>query len=240
MEKKVFSAASIGLLLSLFTFYTLAVSGNAHDNNETKLKSPQRAALTYEQEENDVMNIDHAALLKKNPDYIGWLDIPGTAISYPMVQAADNKYYISRTFAGESNKAGSIFLDFRSARDFSGMNTVIYGHAMRNGTMFTTLKEYMKNKYCEENTDIRIYTPEGSVLVYKIFAAYETDIYSDCFTFYDVTGQARGLWLASMLSHSWYNFGVELAASDKVITLVTCVGGKDKAARYVVQAVRIG
>ena len=85
-------------------------------------------------------SIDLAALQAVNADVLGWLSIPDTAISYPLVQGADNDYYLAHTWNRSSSAVGAIFMDARCASDRSGFNTVIYGHRMNNGSMFASLK----------------------------------------------------------------------------------------------------
>ena len=105
-------------------------------------------------------SIDLAALQAVNADVLGWLSIPDTAISYPLVQGADNDYYLAHTWNRSSSAVGAIFMDARCASDRSGFNTVIYGHRMNNGSMFASLKYYNDPSYRQAHP--RIYLVDAS------------------------------------------------------------------------------
>lgn len=117
---------------------------------------------------------DLEGLVKINPEVVGWLWVEGTEISYPLVQAGDNQKYLDTSYNLEHSSAGSIFMDFRNPSDFSGDNTVIYGHNMKNGSMFGSLKEFADPHYRAEHSFVYVFIP-GGVLQYRIFAAYKTE-----------------------------------------------------------------
>lgn len=92
--------------------------------------------------------MDLPALQQVNSDVIGWIAIPGTEISYPLVQDTDNDYYLTHTWNQNSSAVGAIFMDCRCSADFSGFNTIVYGHRMNNGSMFAALKHYKSRISC--------------------------------------------------------------------------------------------
>ena len=103
-------------------------------------KAPEILGTTAAQDESTVFpEVDFDGLSQINPDIVGWLYIPGADISYPVVQAGDNDYYLDRMFDGTRNSAGSIFLDAYCASDFSDRHSIIYGHHMRDLSMFARL-----------------------------------------------------------------------------------------------------
>ena len=106
--------------------------------------------------------IDWAALREINPDIVGWIVVDGTPIDYPVVRGRDNDIYLSRTFTGERNASGAIFMDFRNQQDFSDPLTLVHGHNMQNGSMFAGLHDFTGESF-------RIYTP-GGVLEFEVFA----------------------------------------------------------------------
>lgn len=106
--------------------------------------------------------IDFPSLAEINEDITGWLFAPKQGIDYPVVQGGDNDFYLRRLFTGESNKLGSIFMDYRNQRDFSDKNTLIYGHNMRDGSMFAALTKYQDQSYYEEFPAMELYTPGGN------------------------------------------------------------------------------
>ncbi|MDL2217473.1 class B sortase [Christensenellaceae bacterium OttesenSCG-928-M15] len=113
-------------------------------------------------------------LMALNGDYIGWLEISGTDISYPVVRGEDNEVYLKRTFLGESNPAGSLFMDASNSRGFEGLHAVIYGHNMKDGSMFGTLDAYLNETFLEAHPYITITTTEGRRLTYCVFQAIKT------------------------------------------------------------------
>lgn len=103
-----------------------------------------------------------------NPDIVAWLLIPETEISYPVVQGEDNQYYLKHTFRGEEHIAGSIFLDYRNQPDFSDSRSIIYGHNMKDGSMFHSLKEFQEDGYLEEHGEIWLLLPADIEKIYRI------------------------------------------------------------------------
>ena len=106
------------------------------------------------------LQVDFAALWEANPDVVGWIYCPGTTIDYPILQADDNDAYLRHMLDGSYNTAGSIFLDCSCAGDFSGANTIVYGHNMKNGSMFGCLPDYAEQEFYDEHPVIWIFTPE--------------------------------------------------------------------------------
>lgn len=95
-----------------------------------------------------------------NPDIVGWIRIDGTEIDYPIVQTDNNETYLKTDFEGEKNASGAIYLDFESEPDFSGRHNIIYGHHMKNGTMFKDIVKYKDETFYKEHQKITVYTPE--------------------------------------------------------------------------------
>ena len=116
--------------------------------------------------------MDLPALQQVNSDVIGWIAIPGTEISYPLVQGADNDYYLTHTWNQNSSAVGAIFMDCRCSADFSGFNTIVYGHRMNNGSMFAALKHYKKQDFLQAHPQVYVTNASGTH-AYSIYAAYE-------------------------------------------------------------------
>jgi len=187
--------------------------------------------------------IDFAALRRRYPDIYAWLEIPGTAVDNPLLRhPADDCYYLSHNLDGSEGYPGCLFTESCDAQDFSDFNTVIYGHNMKDGTMFGGLKKYRDNTYLREHREIIIYTP-AEKRVYTVFAAV---VYSDAYIparFDDSDPQARQDFLNSLGSPCGIgNQILEDAAvtpDSRIITLSTCIGGQpDK--RYLIEAVYTG
>ena len=168
-----------------------------------------------------------------NSDYIGWIEIPGTGISYPVVQTDDNEEYLKKDFDGRNYAGGAIFMDCRCRPDMQGRNTLIYGHCMRDGSMFTDLVRFLEKEFLR-NTGTVIITMNGRRYVYRVFSAYVAAPESDCFRAEFTSDYDYERWLLDQKDRSVTESGVYPDRSDRIITLVTCYGDGSK--RCVVQA----
>lgn len=120
-----------------------------------------------EEPKNRYLEIDFAGLKAVNLDVIAWIQIPALDISYPVVQGKDNAYYLHHLFSGESNINGSIFVDCHNQPDFTDQNTIVYGHNMKNGSMFGTLDKYQDKELFEQHPEFYLYLPD-KILKYQI------------------------------------------------------------------------
>ncbi len=126
-----------------------------------------------EPEEAYISPVDFQELWKVNPDVAGWLTIPGTRIDYPILQAENNEKYLHTDMEGKESTAGAIYMDFENERDFSDFHNVIYGHHMKNGSMFKDIVYFKEQDFLENHRDIYLYTPEREIHL-KAFAALYT------------------------------------------------------------------
>lgn len=184
-------------------------------------------------------NIDFAALQEEtNADIYAWIYIPNTKIDYPVLQhPEDNLYYLNYNIDGTKGYPGCIYTEDYNSKDFTDHNTVIYGHNMKNGTMFAGLHKYEDSKFFEENPYVYIYTAD-EVYVYQVFAAYE---FSDAHILYNYpsdTDAAFSSYLEEVMDvrsmNSNFNSDIEVAGTDKIVTLSTCISNKPNN-RYLVQ-----
>ena len=178
-----------------------------------------------------------ATLKKQNTDTVAWIDISGTDIAYPVVQGADNTYYETHSFSKKRRAAGAIFVDAWNTATFTDFNTVIYGHHMKDGSMFSKLREYRHDAFLRTHKYIDI-TLEHSLLQYKVFAAYECGAEMDFRGFGAASASERNAFLGRIARASVIATNAQANAEDRILTLVTCTGGE--ADRYwVVHAVLI-
>ena len=180
-------------------------------------------------------DMDFSALRQQNPDVLGWILIPGTRVSYPVVQGTDNSYYLDHTWRGGKNSVGAIFMECRNSSDLSDFNTIIYGHRMNNRSMFGTLSQYKSRSYWQAHPYVYL-TDDSGTHRYEIFAAGEVSVDSDVYRLGLRSDSSRQSFLDSCLALSALNTGVTPHTYDKVLTLSTCTGN-GHATRWVVQAV---
>lgn len=178
------------------------------------------------------------ALREVNEDVIGWIVIPETQLDYPLMQGEDNEYYLERNWKGEKNVAGSIFMEQFNDKDFKNFNTVIYGHRMKNGSMFGSLKHYASKSYWEQHPYVYIYDDAGAHR-YEIFAAYEATLEGSTYQVGFADDESKQLFLDHCVGYSDIDTGVVPTIEDRIITLSTCTG-RGHESRWVVQARRKG
>lgn len=178
--------------------------------------------------------VDFEALQKENPDIIAWLYCEDTVINYPVLQSTDNAYYLYRLADGSENSAGSLFADFRNAADFSDWNTIIYGHNMKNGSMFGTLSDYHEQAYYEAHPVWWLFTPEGAYRI-ELFAGYITAADAEAFSLLQTRAERDAL-AETARARSTFLSDLALNDEDRLITLSTCSYEFDTA-RYVLLGV---
>lgn len=115
--------------------------------------------------------IDFKKLKSQNQDIAGWIYIRGTTIDYPIVQGKDNEEYLHQDFNKKKSSSGTIFLDNNCKKDFTSDNNIIYGHHMKNGTMFAQLLKFREKSFLRKHNEIMIFTPDRTIHL-KVISAY--------------------------------------------------------------------
>ncbi len=204
--------------------------------------------------------VDFEGLKEINPDIVGWIEMEAIDVFYPVMQARDNEYYLYRTFKKVNNKAGSLFVDYRNKPGFADKNTIIYGHNMKNGSMFGQLKEFLEppapteapaeaqasddaNDQDDENLCAYerspyfwIYTPEY-IYQYEIYSVAEVDEHSKDYQREFETEEDYQKFIDRTIGQSRYETGVTLTLTDSVVTLSTCTAAHEE--RLIVQGKRV-
>ena len=159
-------------------------------------------------------------LIADNEDYRCWLKMDNTKIDYPVVQSNDNSYYLDRDFNKNHLAAGSIFMDFRNNFD-SDKSVVIYGHNMRNGTMFGELDNFKKESFFKENNKFKI-EYKDKTYTYEVFSVYIGDA-SENFVEVSFDSDEDYIdYLNRIKSKSLFKSDIEVSHKDKIVTLYTC------------------
>ena len=182
-----------------------------------------------------LLNVDIEALKKQNPDTVGFINVAGTNINYPVVQTGDNDYYLHHSFKKNRNDAGWVFMDHRNNSGLTDQNTVIYGHSRLDSTMFSTLKNTLGTSWVnnKENYVVR-YVTENETMLFQVFSVYTVPAESYYIqTAFGSAAQYSG-WLNEMIGRSKHNFNTVVDESDQILTLSTCYDDND--VRVVMQA----
>lgn len=218
------------------------VSKSANENIYAKVQKQVAEDKKQKLKPGYISPIDFDKLKETNQDIYAWIEIPDTQINYPVVQSGDDDaYYLNHTIDGTEGYPGSIYTERINAKDFSDFNTVIYGHNMKDGSMFMGLHNFEDPQYMKEHPNVKIYTPEKE-LTYRIFAAV---VYDDVHILeaYDFSSQEyRRLFLESVYNsrdmRNCIDESVAVDADSKILTLSTCIGGENNK-RYIVEAVLV-
>lgn len=181
----------------------------------------------------ELLSVDFDTLQSVNPDIQAWLYMSGSSIHYPVLQAEDNSTYLYRLADGSSNAHGSLFIDCRNAGDFSDWNTLIYGHNMKDGSMFGGLKKYRKQAYYDAHPEMTLFTPEKTYRM-EIFAAVTTDVSAAVYRV-PAAREERDELVQWAQRNSEIECDVSIGTEDRIVTLSTCTGDDDD--RFVVLAV---
>lgn len=185
--------------------------------------------------------VDFDKLKKANPDIYAWISIPEVNVDYPILQSeTDNGFYLNHTINGQKSVYGSIYTENYNSKDFSDFNTLVYGHNMKNGTMFGSLKKYRDAQFFNENRYITVYLP-GRILKYEIFAAYTWDNKHVLLTRNFESAANRKTYIEDIFAvrdmNSQISKDIAVTENDRIITLSTCMN--DKSRRFLVSGVLI-
>ncbi|MBC8544307.1 MAG: class B sortase [Clostridia bacterium] len=175
-------------------------------------------------------------LRETNPDVVGWIQVPDTLIDYPVLQTTDNDYYLTKNFYREYNSAGSIFMDYRNDLSAGRDNLVLYGHRMKDTSMFGNITKFLKEDFFREHPRFTFIT-DGHVYTCEIFAVYQTttDFEYNRVGFDSDTDYLN--FIEECRRHSKYATDVTVGPEDTIITLSTCDYALDKEkGRLVMQA----
>lgn len=184
------------------------------------------------------LNVDFDSLKKTNKDVVGWIQFETFNLSYPIVKDSGDNYYLTHTFKKQKNSSGAIFIG-PANKSLQDTNTIIFGHNMKNGSMFGLLGRYKNKSFFTNNQYFRIYTPGGGTQRYQIFSVYKAAVNGSAYTIWSRSGGSEyDKWIKELKKNSMYDTGVSVSENDTIVTLSTCVTGEDTK-RLVVQAKRI-
>ncbi|MDO5146343.1 MAG: class B sortase [Eubacteriales bacterium] len=231
----------------LYTFYR-----GYHDADEEYEALTDYVNIEEEEETEDgkkqkkcPITVDFPSLQAINPDVVAWIYIPKTQVNYPVAQGEDNEYYLNYSFEKKRNFCGAIYLDAKCQPDFSSDNSIVFGHNMKNGSMFGELKTLYDKAY-NEGADWRkhpvvwVVTPQWN-MEYKIYAAreIETGLDEDVYMIDFAQREGYARWIEEQKQASQYKTKASTESLEPSLTLSTCTSTSENG-RFVVHAIRVG
>ncbi len=231
--------AIVVFAVSAYKLYGIFSEYNKGDKEYQKIQDLVINTDKKDDTKEETFSVDFEKLLEMNSDVVGWIrfDEP-SEINYPVVQGRDNEEYLKRTFEANTNKLGTLFVDVNNPGDFSGRNTFIYGHNMKNGSMFAQLLKYKDDSFYKEHPYFYIYTPDGKVRTYEIFSAGVVKDTSDSYIMEYADDAAFQTYIDYIKQQSAYPTSAEVTTASKIVSLSTCTNVRDDE-RFLVHGVMI-
>lgn len=196
------------------------------DNQKTEIINPPEENKKddyWDYIKMNLLEVNFNELLNKNSDTVGWIEVKGTNINYPVVQTNNNEYYLNHAFDKTKNDAGWVFMDYRNDAKNFDQNTIIYAHSRYNKTMFGSLKNILSSSWYnnKNNHIIRMSTPTENTM-WQVFSVYTIQAESYYITPNFSDTNSYQTFLNTLKSRSEVQFSANLNTNDKILTLSTC------------------
>lgn len=225
-KKAIFNFILYIILLSILIYSGIKIFKWYKDKtNNNKIAEQIKSTVIVEEENGDEYTVDFNKLKEQNNETIAWLKVNNTNVEYPVVKGTNNSFYLNHSFDKSNNSAGWIFADYRNKFDNTDKNIVIYGHNMRDGSMFGSMLNILNAKWYEneENTNITLYT-ENEKCMYKVFSVYkiENEDYYIKTEFKNDNDNEFEDFIKTLKKRSIKDFNVDVSKDDNILTLSTC------------------
>lgn len=208
--------ALIGLSISIYAYYTSKESYEIARNTYSTI-----SAQYVDNDSDKINNIDFKNLLQINNNIVGWIKSDDSIINYAIVQGNDNDYYLTHMIDNSYNKAGAIFMDYTNSSDFSDQNTIIYGHNMKDGSMFAYLLNYKDQAFYDKHPSMYLYTID-SIYKIDIIAGIIISGDEDYLKTKFINNDDKINYVNSLIVFSTFLSTTKISPDDLLITLSTC------------------
>lgn len=211
---------------NLQAFIKPSMQGHTDTDKENDRKEQTPASTGPALQDASAYTFDWEGMLEQSDYVVGWIQMPGIErINYPVVQHPDdNQFFLNHDWTGAYQSAGAIFMNKNNSPDFTDMNTVIYGHRMKTGSMFGYLKRYADEKFMDENPYFHIYTPDGRKLTYEAVCYSSVTDGSDAYLMHFETPTERLAYYQMMIHNAKAKRDVKMGKFDTTVMLSTCNG----------------
>ena len=231
MKKILILAMKTIAVLILFAFIAVSFCRlNEYNKGKNDSRRVVQEVVTETEHQPALISVDFDRLREKNSDIIAWLYCPDTPINYAIVQTTDNDYYLRRGLDKKYSYSGTLFADFRNAGDFTDENTIIYGHNMKNESMFGTLVNYERQEYFDKYPEMHLITPTAAYRIKLIAGVKETGtakLFEDF-----LNPQKIEKYIKENVARSTFRSGYDYSENDRFVTFSTCLYEYDDA-RYI-------
>lgn len=235
LKQKLISTIYVIILLTFVLMFIISavniVKWYLGNKENEKIKQEISQSITIKENEANIQDkyiVNFEELKQKNPDTVGWLKVNGTDIEYTVVQTNNNEYYLTHNFEKKYNKSGWIFADYKNKVDGTDQNLVIYGHNIRDNSMFGTLRNVIKEEWYSnsENHQVILIT-ENEKAIYEVFSVYQKEN-EDYYIQTNFSTEAQFTELINTIKQrSVKDFNVEVTSEDNILTLSTCANNND-------------
>lgn len=230
-KNKKYKEVIFNLIVYMILLFILIYSGikiykwykDKTSNKEIVEQIKEIVAVEDENEDKEEYTIDFNKLKEQNKETVAWIKVNNTNIEYPVVKADNNNFYLNHSFDKSQNSAGWIFADYRNKFDNTDKNIIIYGHNMRDGSMFGSLKNILNSDWYEneENTNITLYT-ENEKCIYKVFSIYKIES-EDYYIKTEFSNDNEfEQFVNTIKNRSIKKFDIDVSKEDNILTLSTC------------------
>ncbi len=232
-KNKRYKKVILNIVIYMILIFVLIYSGikifkwykDKTNNNKIaeQIKSTVIVEDKNEDENKEEYTVDFNKLKEQNNETVAWIKVNNTNVEYPVVRATNNSFYLNHSFDKSKNSAGWIFADYKNKFDNTDKNIVIYGHNMRDDSMFGSLKNILNSDWYnnEENTNIALYT-ENEKYIYKVFSIYKIES-EDYYIKTEFSNDNEfEKFIKTLKKRSIKNFNIDISKEDSILTLSTC------------------
>ena len=227
MKKKIILICLIIIcfIIMIISLYKIISWKQSNDENQSTINELKKYIIEEEVEEKEVKkyDIDFNSLKEENPDTVAYLKVNNTNIDYIVLKGKNNSYYLNHNFEKKKNVAGWVFSDYHNKFDGNDKNIVIFGHNMKNGSMFGTLKYVLKKEWFDNKDNHKILlVDENGEHYYQVFSTYIINVEDYYINTNFKSDDDFYKFINVLKDRSKYDYDVSLDKSDNILTLSTC------------------
>ena len=228
-KNKRYKKVILNIIIYMILLFVLIYSGikifkwYKDKTNNNKIAEQIKSTVIVEDENKEEYTVDFKKLKEQNNETVAWIKVNNTNVEYPVVRATNNSFYLNHSFDKSKNSAGWIFADYKNKFDNTDKNIVIYGHNMRDDSMFGSLKNILNSDWYDndENTNITLYT-ENEKSIYKVFSIYKIES-EDYYIKTEFSNDNEfEKFIETLKKRSIKNFNIDISKEDSILTLSTC------------------